>query len=148
MAINRGHQADKLCTLAKDFVAAAKMYGKIIISEVMHPSLPKNILFAGRAVFKRSLLNQVFLPYKQKTIKPINIGGVAGGEKYIHRGILFKFAMDWEGLYGGDEYSAKVASHELKGLARYFSCAVRGLHFPLMALIDYRYSFTCTLSKE
>jgi len=115
--MNRGQQADKLCTLAKDFVAAAKMYGKIIISEV-------------------------FLPYKQKTIKPISIGGVAGGEKYIHRGILFKFAMDWEGLYGGDEYSAKVASHELKGLARYFSCAVRGLHFPLMALIDYRYVLT------
>lgn len=119
--VNRGQQADKLCTLAKDFVAAAKMYGKIIISEV-------------------------FLPYKQKTIKPISIGGVAGGEKYIHRGILFKFAMDWEGLYGGDEYSAKVASHELKGLARYFSCAVRGLHFPLMALIDYR-GFRLTASS-
>jgi hypothetical protein len=119
--MDRGQQADKLCTLAKDFVAAAKMYGKIIISEV-------------------------FLPYKQKTIKPISIGGVAGGEKYIHRGILFKFAMDWEGLYGGDEYSAKVASHELKGLARYFSCAVRGLHFPLMALIDYRYVLTTNQS--
>ena len=50
----RGQLADKLCTLAKEFVAAAKMYGKIIISEV-------------------------FLPYKQKTIKPISIGGVAGG---------------------------------------------------------------------
>jgi hypothetical protein len=91
-------------------------------------------------MYGKIIISEVFLPYKQKTIKPISIGGVAGGEKYIHRGILFKFAMDWEGLYGGDEYSAKVASHELKGLARYFSCAVRGLHFPLMALIDYRYA--------
>ena len=35
----------------------------------------------------------------QKTIKPVSIGGIAGGEKFIANGILFKFAVDFEGLY-------------------------------------------------
>jgi hypothetical protein len=31
-----------------------------------------------------------------------------------------------------------VTGHELKGLQHYYHCNVNGLHFPLMALIDYR----------
>jgi len=58
----------RLAKLAVDFVETAKTYGKVIISE--H-----------------------FLPLAQKTIKPItHLGGIAGGEKYIVRGILFKLA--------------------------------------------------------
>ena len=46
---------------------------------------------------------------EQKTIKPVSVGGIAGGEKYIvygiwillfTRGILFKFCVDVNGLYG------------------------------------------------
>jgi len=59
-----GKHADRLCTLAKDFVSTAKMYGKIIIQEV-------------------------FIPYKEKTIKPIDIGGVAGGVKYVPFSLSF-----------------------------------------------------------
>jgi len=29
------------------------------------------------------------------TIKPASVGGNAGGIKFVHRGILFKFALDW-----------------------------------------------------
>lgn len=37
---------------------------------------------------------------------------IAGGEKYIVRGILFKFAVDEHGLYGGsDENAQKAAGH-------------------------------------
>lgn len=75
---------------------------------------------------------------RQKTIKPVDVGGYAGGEKYITQGILFKFAVDWKGLYGGDEYSMKAASHELTGLMSYYKCAIPGLHYPLMCLIDYK----------
>ena len=54
--------------------------------------------------------------------------------------ILFKFAVDIEGMYGHDDAAAaKVAGHELKGLQAYFNCEVKGLCFPLMALVDYRY---------
>ena len=34
--------------------------------------------------------------------------------RYVHRGTLFKFATDWQKMYGGDVYAMKVASHELK----------------------------------
>jgi len=45
-------------TLNKDFVYQAELYGRIIISE--H-----------------------FLPIERQTFKPLSLGGVAGGDKYI-----------------------------------------------------------------
>ncbi|GAM26590.1 hypothetical protein SAMD00019534_097650 [Acytostelium subglobosum LB1] len=102
-----------LSKLAHDFVYTAKIYGKVIISELT-------------------------LPLHLKTIKPINIGGVAGGHKYIALGILFKLALDSQGLYVGDQNAMKAAGHELKGLMSYYNARVDGLHHPLMALIDYR----------
>lgn len=60
---------EALTLLAKNFANVAETYGRIIISE-----------FA--------------LDPKHMTIKPSNIGGQAGGRKYITQGILFKFALD------------------------------------------------------
>lgn len=51
--------------------------------------------------------------------------------------ILFKFALDEHGIYGGDEGAQKGASHDLKGLVAYHMAQVPGLHFPLMAVIHY-----------
>eukprot|EP01117_Protostelium_nocturnum_P010911 TRINITY_DN3939_c0_g1_i1.p1 TRINITY_DN3939_c0_g1~~TRINITY_DN3939_c0_g1_i1.p1 ORF type:complete len:1699 (-),score=618.56 TRINITY_DN3939_c0_g1_i1:206-5302(-) len=110
-SLERVYRFERISQLANDFEHTAITYGKIIISEAS-------------------------LPIHQKTVKPVSIGGQAGGEKYIHAGILFKFALDWKGIYGGDEYCMKAASNELKGLSRYFSCGV-GLCVPLMTLIDY-----------
>jgi hypothetical protein len=59
----------RLRNLANDFVSVAEQYGRIIISE-RH------------------------LPNADKTIRPVGVGGVAGGDKYIAQGILFKFAVD------------------------------------------------------
>lgn len=67
----------------------------------------------------------MYLPVEQKTIKPQQVGGFAGGIKYIVNNMLFKFgtyfaarpllfsltrslAMDVHGLYGSDEVAAKV----------------------------------------
>jgi len=94
---------------------------------------------------------------EKKTLRPIAVGGQAGGEKYIVQGIFFKFALDIFGIYGGDEYAMyarchlyasvlllvsdglrsirKAASHDLKGLINYYSCDIPGLHVPLMACI-------------
>src|SRR3989338_4073081 len=76
---------DGLHRLAMDFQNTATHYGKIIIMES-------------------------YLSPEQKTIKPISIGGIAGGEKFIIQGILFKFAFDSQlpgagtrYMYGGDE---------------------------------------------
>lgn len=62
-------QYPKLAALGHQFRETAFTYGRLIISE--------------RAIDPQ-----------HRTIKPINIGGVAGGDKYIKNGILFKFAMD------------------------------------------------------
>ncbi|EGG24812.1 leucine-rich repeat-containing protein [Cavenderia fasciculata] len=112
----------KLSHLARDFVAAAKNYATIII-------------------------NELCLPYKEKSLAPVDVGGIAGGMKWYCQGILFKFAMDtmlsddcW--MYGGDmprdDYASKAASNELKGLISYYMTGVQGLHYPLIALIDYK----------
>eukprot|EP01087_Luapelamoeba_hula_P020503 TRINITY_DN7006_c0_g1_i1.p1 TRINITY_DN7006_c0_g1~~TRINITY_DN7006_c0_g1_i1.p1 ORF type:complete len:1779 (+),score=242.57 TRINITY_DN7006_c0_g1_i1:617-5338(+) len=130
-----------LSALAKDFTAQAKMYGKIIIQEIV-------------------------LPNEQKTIKPDPASaGKAGGEKYEHQGIFFKFAFDWQRLYErpetgeppalewkptrrGDGRAMKAASHELKGLMAYMACDSKfQLRYPLMTLIDY-HGFRLTASSK
>lgn len=56
---------EKISNLAENFDATAVTYAKVIISELCFPDA-------------------------QKTIKPIKIGGIAGGRKYIVQGIMFK----------------------------------------------------------
>jgi hypothetical protein len=58
----------RLSQIAHEFIFVAETYGKVIISEIN-------------------------VPFDQKTIKPISIGGQAGGEKYIAAGILFKYPL-------------------------------------------------------
>eukprot|EP01125_Pyxidicula_operculata_P005438 TRINITY_DN1931_c0_g2_i1.p1 TRINITY_DN1931_c0_g2~~TRINITY_DN1931_c0_g2_i1.p1 ORF type:complete len:2425 (-),score=534.59 TRINITY_DN1931_c0_g2_i1:786-8060(-) len=112
-----------LAALARDFKYVAETYGRIIISES-------------------------FCSDSERKIKPSrNVGGFAGGHKYVCQGILFKFALDvqhrdgkW--LYGGDkpshEKAMKAAANERKGLMSLFHCQIPNLHFPLMALIHYQ----------
>jgi hypothetical protein len=72
--------------------------------------------------------------------QPIDISFlvILRNEVYLVHGILFKFALDNEGLYGNsDENAQKAAGHDLKRLIAYWICNVPGLHFPLMALIHY-----------
>ncbi|KAL6062793.1 Clu domain-containing protein [Balamuthia mandrillaris] len=119
---------DQIKQLAMDFMETAKLYGTIIIREQC-------------------------LPDGEKTIPPASAGGIAGGEKYIVRKILFKFARDTSGLYNNDAgLAGKVASHELKGLGACLNSraswsshkgsqstgASGGLCFPLACLIDHR----------
>ena len=96
-----------LINLYQDFIYSSCTYGKIIISEI-------------------------FLPEDEKTIKPKEMGGVAGGKKYIVGNILFKFALDSNGLYGSDFAAAKVAGHELKGLIALMNTGTKELCFPLV----------------
>jgi hypothetical protein len=104
----------ELMHLSDDFVHAARTFGRIIISEV-------------------------FLPVKQKTIRPKTIGGIVGGEKYIVHNILFKFAFDLDSIFGGnDAAAAKVSEQELKGLMTFYSLDIPKLYFPMMAIVRYR----------
>ena len=86
----------------------------------------------------RTIIEEVSIPAPAKTIKPANVGGIAGGEKYVVKGIFFKFAIDAFGVYGGDEFAQKAAGHELAGLKAYYNCTIDGLNTPFMLLMDYR----------
>eukprot|EP01126_Amoeba_proteus_P011855 TRINITY_DN14848_c0_g1_i2.p1 TRINITY_DN14848_c0_g1~~TRINITY_DN14848_c0_g1_i2.p1 ORF type:complete len:324 (-),score=42.48 TRINITY_DN14848_c0_g1_i2:2-973(-) len=82
------------------------------------------------------IIKELHVPLK--TLKPVKCGSTAGGERYSSCGILFTLVRDWTNLYGGDSYAIKTAEHELKGTMAYIDCKVRGIFFPLMALIRYR----------
>lgn len=58
----------------------------------------------------KRIIDEAFLPLHQKTIKPVDVGGIAGGQKYVYDGIFLKFAIDLFGVYGGDYAAAKAAS--------------------------------------
>ena len=55
----------------------------------------------------RMIISEVCLPLDQKVIQPVTIGGSAGGEKYVVHNILFKFALDSGGLFGGSDLAAR-----------------------------------------
>jgi len=115
----------RMADLTHDFVECARGYAKIIVNELSVDAV-------------------------QKQIKPADVGGIAGGEKYIAGGILFKFCLDkqiaWTPkplyMYGGDkpsdELAIKVGGLELQGLMCWQSSLPEGLHFPMMCLIDYK----------
>jgi hypothetical protein len=107
----------ELAKLASDFAFSARQSGRIIIME--HG-----------------------LPNEQKTIKPKNTGGMAGGVKYIVNDILFKFADNGLGIYGqgaaGKENAGKATNLDLLGCASVFGARLPGIRVPLMALIDFR----------
>jgi hypothetical protein len=92
----------------------------------------------------RTIISETFLAPEHKTYKPIAVGGVGGGLKFAADGIFFKFAVDEYGLYGGNEYAAKSASHELRHMQLLMAHVIGGslrtamLHFPLMTIITHR----------
>ncbi|PRP81080.1 leucine-rich repeat-containing protein [Planoprotostelium fungivorum] len=112
--------------ICKEFVDTATHYAKIIISEL-------------------------FLRPETRSFPLANVGGVAGGMKFIIKNIIFKVASDtllseypklW--MYGGlsetpnNTAAVKAMKNELQGLEALSSTFTEGLHFPLMALIDYK----------
>lgn len=59
---------------------------------------------------------------------------VAGGQKFIEGGVLFKFAVDWQRIYGDDRLAAKAAALELASLNAVSRAQVPRLHAPMSAL--------------
>eukprot|EP01117_Protostelium_nocturnum_P011778 TRINITY_DN4294_c0_g1_i2.p1 TRINITY_DN4294_c0_g1~~TRINITY_DN4294_c0_g1_i2.p1 ORF type:complete len:1562 (-),score=510.85 TRINITY_DN4294_c0_g1_i2:353-5038(-) len=87
----------------------------------------------------KQIVMEMNLKPEERTYKPANVGGIAGGIKYITKQMFFKVAVDNtkdQKLFGGDEFSQKTASHELLSMNRLISCHIPGLHFPLMILVS------------
>jgi hypothetical protein len=66
--------------------------------------------------YARVIINELHLPLEQKTLRPVSLGGVLGGSKYIVRGVLFKIP---DGAIFKDyadpiRIAQKIAGHEMK----------------------------------
>jgi hypothetical protein len=106
----------------QEFLCRAKQYGQVIISE-RH------------------------LPVRDKSIKPVGLGGTAGGAKYVVNELLFKFAEDvplpdGSFLYGGpagrdDEAAHKAAGHEAKATCVIRKLMLSQLRVPLLTVVDF-----------
>ena len=124
---SRRHQ--QMAELFRDFQEAALNHGRIIIAEY-------------------------FLPHELKTLKPANMGGIAGGEKYLFGNILFKFSLDLplscaggetRHMYGGEHgplhrLAIKAAGAEFRNLCHFVDVAAQhriDLVHPLMTLVDF-----------
>lgn len=101
--------------------------------------------------YGRTIIAEQHLPKELKTIKPANLPGIAGGEKYLVDSIMFRFprakraAGTGTALYSDDDAAAKEAGHQLRSLVR----AARASHevsgaprsrricLPLMMLVDW-----------
>ena len=73
----------------------------------------------------KTIVNESALPDDLKSIKKLDLKGVAGGEKYISKGIYFKYAIDWMNIYGTDQFAAKAAGAEMRALRCVNSVSLR-----------------------
>ncbi|GAB5363461.1 hypothetical protein AAMO2058_000885000 [Amorphochlora amoebiformis] len=119
---------NKMWQIAYDFEAIATTYGKVILQEL-------------------------YLPPNQRTIKQITrkLGGIAGGQKYIARGILFKLVKD-SGLYGeATDYDTKFTRGE-GNMKRFFrprmDIAAKVSGAELRALNAYEAAFKETAKRD
>eukprot|EP00466_Bigelowiella_natans_P004326 jgi/Bigna1/69664/fgenesh1_pg.9_\ len=85
----------------------------------------------------RTIIEEYSVSPAEKTYKPFGAGGLAGGEKYKVGSLFMKFANDWQGIYKAHEFALKAANREMLGLRAYLDLRVKGLHFPLVILVDY-----------
>lgn len=110
----RLYKYSRLNSIHKDFISDSTSYAKTIISEY-------------------------FLPDEQKTLRPSSLGGAAGGQKFLLRGIVFKFAnASGNPIYEhNDEAASKAAGHALKGANSYQRCHIPNLHIPLQVVVDH-----------
>jgi hypothetical protein len=64
-----------------------------------------------------TIVKELRLPVADKTIKPIDVGGIAGGTKFIHNNLFIKIAEESQShLYGDTHFSQKACKHELKSV--------------------------------
>ena len=88
-------------------------------------------------LYSQVLIAEKDLPDWKKTILPVNIGGFAGGTKYICHGIVFKFASDDRKIYGNQQYAAKAVAAELRHCSAIRESSGTKLAVPLGVSIDW-----------
>lgn len=87
----------------------------------------------------RTIVRESALEVDERTIKPESaMGGVAGGAKYVVDDVVYKFAVDDHGLYGGAAHALKAAACEVRAINAALQKSVSHLHFALSALFIVR----------
>jgi len=110
--------------------------------------LTEEFLQVARPIVAK-IVEELHLPDDQKTFKPVDVGGVAGGEKFMAKQLFLKYARDniKLRLYNGDAWAQKAAIHELKSLNALIACNIPNLHFPLMACLSCYGHYIVVVSK-
>ena len=85
------------------------------------------------------LVHEFHLPPDKKQIKPINVGGVMGGEKFIYNSIFFKFASlssdKTRAMFQGqEELAQKSAANEIRAMKAMIELNVPQLHTTLTSM--------------
>lgn len=69
----------------------------------------QNFVNTAVPIAKRIINDLLYSVDKRTHSRAAQIGGLAGGEKFISENILFKLAIDRYTIYGGDEFAKKAA---------------------------------------
>ena len=111
--IDRQYRTERLNNLIASFKSHALKIAQVIVAE-MH------------------------LKPARKQVRPMNVGGIMGGEKYIHSNILFKFASlseKTQDMFQHDEQLAqKSAANEIRAMNNIIDTNVAHLHITLTAM--------------
>ena len=92
----------------------------------------------------RAIVDEMFIRESEKTIFPKMLNGVAGGVKFIMRGILFKVANGSIGPYGGDDEAAmKTYGNELRNVSHFLCSSLNvehkiNIHVALQGVVEYK----------
>ncbi len=130
----------ELSSLSADFISIGANYGRTIISEYRLPDSEKTLRPWSVAPSPSSASTSASTSSTTKSI------GLAGGSKFVARGILFKLCEDAKigniHLYSGCstpsyELSQKAANHELRTALQYFGYCKDGLRVPMLAVVEF-----------
>eukprot|EP00937_MAST-01D_sp_MAST-1D-sp2_P001559 g1559.t1 len=114
----------ELTALNRDFVAVASTYGRVLVADRFITAAGGH----GKGV--------------DPSFKEATVGGIAGGHKYIVKGVLFKLATGTALPYcrarslSPDEAAAKAAGHDLRGATHF--AKVGAVEVALMTVVDFR----------
>lgn len=91
------------------------------------------------STYAQAIITEHPLSADDRMIKPSGeFGGVAGGPKYLARGLLFKLASEADArIYGSAESARKTAGHELRASSLLHLMQIDGLSSPLQCIVDF-----------
>mmetsp|Transcript_22810 Transcript_22810/g.38224 ORF Transcript_22810/g.38224 Transcript_22810/m.38224 type:complete len:499 (+) Transcript_22810:71-1567(+) len=98
---------------------------------------------------KNSNVPTMSMEEKKRKYVPLDVGGLAGGTKFMAEGFLFKLAVDpvkgGDYLFGGEvpdlDRASKSAAHELHGANAFFTFFLKQgirIQVPWQKIVDYR----------